>query len=123
MVEPSLLITIEFGIYGSFTGVPITEVVKSTGTRYWDWVLAIYSTVLYIASTQSQYLVPVDFTTSVIGTPVKLPYIPNSMVISNDGSTIYMGTSTEIMVFSALTSGITREDPTISGTVLAVSPD
>jgi hypothetical protein len=45
------------------------------------------------------------------------------MVISDDGSTIYMGTSTEIMVFSALTNGITREDPTLSGTVLAVSPD
>ena len=55
--------------------------------------------------------------------PVKLPYVPNSMVITNDGSTIYMGTSTEIMVFSALTNGITREDPTLSGTVLAVSPD
>ena len=105
----------QIGLYGN--GKPIVSNpigITTPGTN---------STVLYIASTQSQFLVPVDFTTSVIGTPVRLPYIPNSMVISNDGSTIYMGTSTEIMVFSALTNGITREDPTISGTVLAVSPD
>src|ERR1700734_3263146 len=48
MVEPSLVITIEFGTYGNFTGVPIAEVVKSTGTTYWDWVLAMYNTVLFV---------------------------------------------------------------------------
>ena len=105
----------QIGLYGNGKAVVSNAIDMTTpGTN---------STVLYIASTQSQYVVPVDFTTSVIGTPVKLPYVPNSMVISNDGSTIYMGTSTEIMVFSALTNGITREDPTLSGTVLAVSPD
>ncbi len=105
----------QIGLYGN--GKPIVSNainVVTPGTN---------STVLYIASTQSQYLVPVDFTSTTIGTPVRLPYVPNSMVISDDGSTIYMGTSTEIMVFSALTNGITREDPTLSGTVLAVSPD
>jgi trimeric autotransporter adhesin len=105
----------QIGLYGNGKPVVSNPIgITTPGTN---------STVLYIASTQSQYLVPVDFTTSVIGNPVKLPYVPNSMVISNDGSTIYMGTSTEIMVFSALTNGITREDPTLSGTVLAVSPD
>jgi len=105
----------QIGLYGNGKAIVSNAIGMTTpGTN---------STVLYIGSTQSQYVVPVDFTTSVIGTPVKLPYVPNSMVISNDGSTIYMGTSTEIMVFSALTNGITREDPTLSGTVLAVSPD
>ena len=41
MVEPSLLMTIEFGTYGSFTGVPITEVVSPpephTGTGCWRY--------------------------------------------------------------------------------------
>jgi len=45
------------------------------------------STVLYMASTQSQYMAQIDFTTSVLGQPYLLPYVPNSMVISNDGST------------------------------------
>jgi hypothetical protein len=81
------------------------------------------STLLYIASTASRYLVPVDFTTSSLGTPVQLPYVPNSMVISEDGSSIYMGSPTELMVVSGTTNGLTREDPTVPGTVLAVSPD
>ena len=81
------------------------------------------STLLYIASTQSRYLVPVDFTTTTLGTPVQLPYVPNSMVISNDGSSIYMGSSTELMVVSAVSDGVTREDVSSPGTVLGVSPD
>lgn len=81
------------------------------------------STVLYIGSTNSQYIVPVDFTTNVVGTPVRLPYVPNSMVISNDGSTIYMGSANELMTFNALSNGLASQDPTVMGQVLAVSPD
>jgi trimeric autotransporter adhesin len=83
----------------------------------------INSTDLYMASTQSLYLVPVDFTTGSIGTPVRLPYQPNSMVISDDGSTIYMGSAFELMTFSAATNTLTKQDPTVIPTVLAVSPD
>lgn len=81
------------------------------------------STALYIGSTQSQYIVPVDFTTNVIGTPVRLPYVPNSMVISNDGSTIYMGSANELMTFNALSNSLASQDATVMGQVLAVSPD
>jgi trimeric autotransporter adhesin len=83
----------------------------------------INSTDLYIASTQSLYLVPVDFTTGSIGTPVRLPYQPNSMVISDDGSTIYMGSAFELMTFSAATNTLTTQDSTVIPEVLAVSPD
>jgi hypothetical protein len=81
------------------------------------------STVLYIASTQSQYIVPVDFTTNVVGSPIRLPYVPNSIVISNDGSTIYMGSANELMIFNALTNSLSSQDTTVMGQVLAVSPD
>ncbi len=81
------------------------------------------STLLYLASTQSRYLVPVDFTMTTLGSAVQLPYVPNSMVISEDGTTIYMGSSTELMVVSATSDGVTRQDVTVPGTVLAVSPD
>jgi len=81
------------------------------------------STNLYIGSTNSLYLVPVDFTQSQPGAPVRLPYLPNSMVISNDGSSIYMGSAFEIMTVSALTNSLTGQDTTVTGTVLAVSPD
>jgi hypothetical protein len=81
------------------------------------------STNLYIASTNSLYLVPVDFTQPQLGAPVRLPFQPNSMVISDDGSTIYMGSAFEIMTFSALSNSLTAQDTQVTGTVLAVSPD
>ena len=81
------------------------------------------STLLWIGSTQSRYLLPIDFTNAAQPAPVRLPFAPNSMVISNDGASIYMGTPTELMVFNAATNSLTREDPTVAGQVLAVSPD
>jgi trimeric autotransporter adhesin len=82
------------------------------------------STVLYMASTQSEYIVPMDFTSTTIGAPFLLPYYPNSMVISNDGSTIYLGSSDGLMVVNAVNSlSFSRSDSTSPGVVLAVSPD
>ncbi len=105
----------QIGLLGN--GLPVTSnpiTVTTPGNN---------STLLYIASTQSRYLVPVDFTTNAIGAPIQLPYVPNSMVISNDGSNIYMGTATELMVFSGTTNSVTKQDTTVAGNVLAVSPD
>jgi len=104
----------QIGLFGN--GKPVTSNsvnISVPGTN---------STVLYMASTQSEYLVQIDFTTSVVGQPFLLPYVPNSMVISNDGSTIYMGSSTALMVVNAVnTLSITRTDPSSPGTVLAIS--
>jgi hypothetical protein len=83
----------------------------------------VNSTNLYIASTNSLYIVPVDFTQPQIGAPIRLPYQPNSMVISNDGSSIYMGSTYELMTFSAISNSLTTQDPSVTGAVLAVSPD
>jgi hypothetical protein len=105
----------QIGLFGNgkaVTSNPIT--VTSPGPN---------STNLYMASTNSLYVVPVDFTQPQIGAPVRLPYQPTSMVISDDGSTIYMGSTFEIMTFSATTNTLTAQDPTVTGSVLAVSPD
>jgi hypothetical protein len=105
----------QIGLFGN--GKPVTSnpvTVTAPG---------INSTNLYIASTNSLYIVPVDFTQPQIGAPVRLPFQPNSMVISNDGSTIYMGSSVEIMTFSAISNSLTGQDNSVTGTVLAVSPD
>ena len=45
------------------------------------------------------------------------------MVISNDGSSIYMGSAFEMMTFSAATNTLTGQDTSVTGSVLAVSPD
>jgi hypothetical protein len=105
----------QIGLFGNgkaVTSNPVT--VTAPGTN---------STNLYIASTNSLYLVPVDFTQPQIGAPVRLPYQPNSMVISNDGSTIYMGSAFELMTFSAISNTLSNQDPSVIGSVLAVSPD
>ena len=83
------------------------------------------STVLYIGSTNSQYIQPVDFTVPTQGTPLRLPYVPNSMVLSEDLTTLYLGSTTELMIVSVTNNGITlgREDVTATGTVLSVAPN
>ena len=104
------------GLYGN--GTPVTSLpidVTATGTGN--------STVLYIASTNSQYLLPYDFAVPTQASPTRLPYVPNSLVLSEDGSTIYMGTPNELMVYSTLTNAITKQDPTVNGLVLAISPN
>ena len=106
----------QIGLFGN--GKPVTSNsvnITAPGTN---------STVLYMASTQSQYMAQIDFTTSVLGQPYLLPYVPNSMVISNDGSTLYMGSSTALMVVNAVnTLSITRTDPSSPGNMLAISPN
>ena len=105
----------QIGLFGN--GTPITSNpvnLNATGTGN--------STVLYIASTSSQYLLPIDFTLSTQSAPVRLRYVPNSMVISEDLSTIYLGTANELIIYNT-GSNSTIEDISVQGNVLAVSPD
>jgi trimeric autotransporter adhesin len=106
----------QIGLFGN--GNPVTSnsvAFTSPGTN---------STVLYMASTQSLYVETRDFTQTALAAPFLLPFAPNSMVISNDGSTIYMGSATALMVLNAInTLSISRVDTTSPGTVLAVSPN
>jgi len=98
-------------------GVPLTSngiTVNAAGTS---------STVLYIGSTQSQYLYPIDFTTNQPGSQLKLPYVPNSMVINEAGTTIYLGSPQALMTVSATNNTLTSTNTTIVGPVLTVSPD
>ena len=105
----------QIGLFGN--GEPITSNPISVTTPGQN------STLLYIASTKSRYMVPIDFVTNSPPQPLKLPFVPNSMVISNDGSSIYMGSGNEIMVVNAITNSVSREDATVKGLVLAISPD
>jgi hypothetical protein len=79
-------------------------------------------TVLYMASTDSQYVVPYDFTLNQQGAPIKLPFVPNSMVMSQDGTDIYFGSSQGLMTLSTSGNTVSAANQAIPGTVLAVSP-
>lgn len=81
------------------------------------------STKLWLASSQSSYFTPIDLTASGSPTPIKLPYIPNSMVIDQGGNNLYFGSYRELMIVSAATNTLSREDTNVPGVVLAVSPD
>jgi trimeric autotransporter adhesin len=103
------------GILG--TGMPIvsnTIDVSSPGRA---------STLLWMASTQSQYFSQIDLTTGIPTGPIRLPFIPNSMVASQDGNTLYFGSYRELMIYSAINNGLTTASTAVPGVVLAVSPD
>jgi hypothetical protein len=105
----------ELGVFGNgkaVTSKPVT--ITTPGTN---------STLLYIASTDSQYIVPVDFTQTQLGAPVRLPFVPNSIAMSNDLTNIYLGSDTELMVVNSATLAVSKQDTTVHGVVLSVSPD
>lgn len=78
---------------------------------------------LWLGSSKSQSFVPVNLLTGSVGSAVRLPYQPNSMILDQTGSNIYFGSNRELMVYSATTNSLSSEDINVPGTVLAVSPD
>ncbi len=80
------------------------------------------SNYIWVASPGSPYFVPIDLSTGTIGTQIKLPYSPNSMVLDPTGTTLYFGSYHELMSYSASTNSLSSEVTSIPGVVLAVSP-
>lgn len=81
------------------------------------------SNLLWMASTQSQFFSSIDLTTGTPGSPVRLPYIPNSMVADQNGNTLYFGSYRELMIYGASTNSLSKEVASVPGVVLAVAPD
>ncbi len=105
----------QIGVNGN--GKPITSngiTVTAAGTS---------ASVLYMASTNSQFIATEDFTTGQLGSPIKLPFVPNSMVISQDGSTLYLGSPQGLMTVATTSNTVTATYTTVQGTVLAVAPN
>lgn len=81
---------------------------------------------LYMASPQSLNFVPVDFQSGNVGTPIRLPYQPNSMVMDENGAHLFFGSSAELMIASisaTSTPTLTTQAANVPGTVLAVAPN
>lgn len=105
----------QIGIFG--TGTPVvsnTLKVTSPGRN---------SNLLWMASTQSQFFSSIDLTTGKPSSPVRLPYLPNSMLMDQVGNTLYFGSYRELMVYSTTNNQLAKEDTSVPGVVLAVSPD
>ena len=71
----------------------------------------------------SQYFVPIQLLTGTIGSTVRLPYVPNSMVMDSQGTSLYFGSARELMVYSTASDSLTKQDTNAPGVVLAVSPN
>jgi hypothetical protein len=80
------------------------------------------SSFLWMASPNSQYFTPLDLSVGTIGTPVHLPFTPNSMVLDQTGTSLYFGSYRELMIVAATSNTLIKEDVTVPGVVLAVSP-
>ena len=76
----------------------------------------------FSAPGKSQYVVPVELLTGTPGSTVRLPYVPNSMVMDQTGSNLYLGSSHELMVYATNSNSVTKQDSSAPGVVLAVSP-
>jgi hypothetical protein len=105
----------QLGVQGN--GLPVTSNpihVTTPGT---------VNTVLFMGSTHSQYFSNVDFQTGTVSPPVRLPYVPNSMVGDAAGTTLYLGSPTELMEVSTINNSLAKEDASVKGTVIGISQD
>lgn len=99
------------------TGLPVTSNIVRVNTP------GRSSSKIWLASSQSSYFTPIDLTSTGTPGPIKLPYIPNSMVLDQNGTNLYFGSYRELMIVSAGTNTLSKEDTNVPGVVLAVSPD
>ncbi|HUV70744.1 MAG TPA: hypothetical protein VMW15_13845 [Terracidiphilus sp.] len=79
--------------------------------------------VWFAAPGQSQYFVSISLLTGTVGAGVRMPYVPNSMVMDQGGNNLFFGSPRELMVFTTATNTIAKQDPNVPGVVLAVSPN
>ena len=78
---------------------------------------------VFAAPGQSQYFYSVEVLTGNPGTTTRIPYVPNSLVMDELGNNLYFGSDRELMIYSASGGVLTRQDTSVPGVVLAVSPN
>jgi trimeric autotransporter adhesin len=105
----------EIGVFG--TGLPISSnpvdiTVPGTASAF----------VWYGAPGQSQYFIPYELLSGTPGSTVRLPYVPNSMMMDRLGTDLYFGSQTELMVYSTSSNAIIGQYTSVPGVVLAVEP-
>jgi trimeric autotransporter adhesin len=105
----------ELGLYGTGLSVASNPVTVTTPGTISDYAW-------FAAPGQSKYFVSANLLAGTVSSTVRMPYVPNSMVMDKNGSTLYFGSSRELMIYNALTSTLTKQDTNVPGVVLAVSP-
>ena len=117
--QPSTCNPAPINVFGQFaTGLSIASnrvsvTVPGTASEY----------VWYSAPGQSLYVTPVDMLSGTAQSPIRLPYVPNSMVMDQIGGNLYFGSSHELMTVSTSSNSVTKTDANVPGVVLAVAPN
>jgi hypothetical protein len=106
----------QVGVFGTGLSISSNSVTVTTPGTASDYAW-------FSAPGQSQYFSPVNLLTGTAGATVRLPYVPNSMMMDRLGSNLYFGSPHELMVYSPLTNALTKQDAGAPGVVLAVSPN
>jgi len=99
------------------TGLPLTSnpvTITTPGT--------VSDFVWFGAPGVSEYFVPIELLTGTLGSTVRLPYVPNSMMMDRGGNTLYFGSARELMTYSTASNALGAQVG-VPGVVLAVSPD
>lgn len=105
----------EVGIYGTGLPVssnPVTITTPGTASEY----------LWFSAPGQSQDIIPYDMLYNTAGSTIRLPYVPNSMMMDRLGNNLYLGSTHELMIYNT-TSGTVTPSTAAYGVVLAVSPN
>lgn len=92
---------------------PVTVTTPGTTSNY----------VFFASPGNSQYFVPYAMLTNTLGSTVRMPYVPNSMVMDQQGTNLYFGSLRELMIYSTTNGSLTKQDTSVPGVVLAVSPN
>jgi hypothetical protein len=80
------------------------------------------TTTAYVASTDSTSLLPIDTSANTVGTAVTLPFKPNSMMVTLDGSKLFLGSASGLMIVTTAANSVSSVASAV-GTVIGVSPD
>ena len=105
----------EYGLFGTglaLTSNPVSITVPGTTSDY----------VWFGAPGQSQYFASMQLLTGNPGATVRLPYVPNSMVMDQMGNNLYFGSLHELMIYSTASNSLSAQSPGYPGVVLAASP-
>jgi hypothetical protein len=106
----------EMGLNGtglSISSNPVNIIVPGTTSDY-AW---------FGSPGQSQYFYSMELLTGNPGSTVRLPYVPNSMLMDREGNSLYFGSAHELMIYSTATNSLTTQNTSVPGVVLAVSPN
>src|SRR5262249_52281762 len=89
----------QVGLFGTGVGIasnPVTITTPGTASAYM-W---------FAAPGSSQFFVPVSLLNGTVGSTVRLPYVPNSMVMDRTGNSLYFGSWHELMIFSTTNNSL-----------------